>query len=121
MTSFVTRFKTDDIVQKIDAELRADIGRSFPNVGQEEGDDLMALLIRIAIECNQQFFFIIDEWDAICREFPPGSEAMDSYVNWLRRMFKSADAMRVFAGVYMTGILPIKKYKTESALNNFQE
>jgi hypothetical protein len=46
---------------------------------------------------------------------------MDSYVSWLRGMFKSIDAMRVFAGVYMTGILPIKKYKTESALNNFQE
>ena len=27
----------------------------------------------------------------------------------------------VFAGVYMTGILPVKKYKTESALNNFIE
>ena len=121
MTSFVTRFKTDDIVQKMDAELRADIGRAFPDTEQEEGDDLMALLIRIAIERKQQFIFIIDEWDAICREFPTGSEAMDRYVGWLRRMFKSAEAMRVFAGVYMTGILPIKKYKTESALNNFQE
>ena len=121
LTSFVSRFRTDDIVQKMDAELRADIGRAFPDVQQEEGDDLMALLIRIAIEQKQQFIFIIDEWDAICREFTPGTEAMDSYVSWLRRMFKSAEAMRVFAGVYMTGILPVKKYKTESALNNFQE
>mgnify|MGYP004444911213 CR=1 FL=1 len=46
---------------------------------------------------------------------------MDDDVNFLRRMFKSAEAQRVFAGVYMTGILPIKKYKTESALNNFRE
>lgn len=30
-------------------------------------------------------------------------------------------AYRVFAGVYMTGILPIKKYNTQSALNNFVE
>ena len=36
-------------------------------------------------------------------------------------MFKSQEAARVFAGVYMTGILPIKKYKTESGLNNFIE
>jgi hypothetical protein len=36
-------------------------------------------------------------------------------------MFKSQQGMRVFAGVYMTGILPVKKYKTESALNNFTE
>ena len=46
---------------------------------------------------------------------------MDAYVSWLRRMFKSQQAMRVFAGVYMTGILPVKKYKAESALNNFEE
>ncbi|MBR5651416.1 MAG: AAA family ATPase, partial [Bacteroidales bacterium] len=67
------------------------------------------------------FIFIIDEWDAICREYAPGTQAMDRYVGWLRRMFKSQEAARVFAGVYMTGILPIKKYKTESALNNFIE
>ena len=36
-------------------------------------------------------------------------------------MFKSGNTSQVFAGVYMTGILPIKKYKTESALNNFIE
>jgi hypothetical protein len=29
--------------------------------------------------------------------------------------------MSTFAGVYMTGILPIKKYNTQSALNNFHE
>jgi len=47
--------------------------------------------------------------------------AMDDYVNWLRRMFKSGTAADVFSCVYMTGILPIKKYKTQSALNNFTE
>ena len=121
MTSFVTRFRTDEIVLKMDAELRKDISAAYPDVQQEEDDDLMALLIRIAVAHGQQFIFIIDEWDAICREFPAGSDAMDDYVAWLRRMFKAVEANGVFAGVYMTGILPIKKYKTESALNNFQE
>ena len=121
LSDFVTRYKTDDIVQKMDAELRADIGRAYPDVLQEEGDDLMALLFRIAVKYQQQFIFIIDEWDAICREFAPGSEAMDSYVSWLRRMFKGGLTQQTFAGAYMTGILPVKKYKTESALNNFQE
>ena len=65
--------------------------------------------------------FIIDEWDAICREFKAGTHAMDEYVSWLRRMFKGSNSPQVFVGVYMTGILPIKKYKTESALNNFIE
>ena len=70
---------------------------------------------------GEKFIFIIDEWDAICREFAPGTKAMDAYVNWLRRMFKDISGSYVFAGVYMTGILPMKKYKTESALNNFIE
>ena len=74
-----------------------------------------------ADERRQRFIFIIDEWDAICREYEPDTMEMDLYIDWLRRMFKSADAVRVFAGVYMTGILPIKKYKTQSALNNFTE
>ena len=121
ITSFVTRFRTDEIVLKMDAELRKDISVAYPDVQQEEDDDLMALLIRIAVAHGQQFIFIIDEWDAICREFPAGSDAMDDYVAWLRRMFKAVEANGVFAGVYMTGILPVKKYKTESALNNFQE
>ncbi|MBR1484995.1 MAG: AAA family ATPase, partial [Prevotella sp.] len=78
-------------------------------------------LLRVSIARQQQFIFIVDEWDAICREYEPGTKEMDHYVDWLRKMFKSADAVRTFAGVYMTGILPIKKYKTESALNNFTE
>ena len=51
----------------------------------------------------------------------PDTKPMDEYINWLRRMFKDVSAIDAFAGVYMTGILPIKKYKTQSALNNFQE
>ena len=121
MTNFVSRYKDDDIVDKIEAALLKDVGEAYADVPVEEGDSLMDYLLRVHIAKDEQFVFIIDEWDAICREFAPGTRAMDDYVGWLRRMFKSQDAMRVFAGVYMTGILPIKKYKTESALNNFQE
>ena len=121
MTAFVTRFHDDSIVEKIDAELRADVLRLYADVEVRPEDDLMGCLIRITEKTGDRFFFIIDEWDAICREFKQGTSAMDRYVNWLRRMFKEVNASRVFAGVYMTGILPIKKYKTESALNNFIE
>ncbi len=121
MTAFVTRFHDDSIVEKIDAELRADVLRLYADVEVRPDDDLMGCLIRITEKTGDRFFFIIDEWDAICREFKQGTSAMDRYVNWLRRMFKEVNASRVFAGVYMTGILPIKKYKTESALNNFIE
>lgn len=121
ITNFVSTYKTDDIVGKIDATLLADVSKAYPDVPVAQEDSLMDYLLRVSLEKHEQFVFIIDEWDAICREFAPGSKAMDDYVGWLRRMFKSQDAFRVFAGAYMTGILPVKKYKTESALNNFIE
>ena len=121
MTDFVSRYKGDDIVDKIDAALLADVSKAYQDVPMEEDDCLMDYMLRVSETKQQQFVFIIDEWDAICREFSPGTTAMDAYVGWLRRMFKSQQAMRVFACAYMTGILPVKKYKTESALNNFAE
>ena len=121
LTSFISEKKDDDIVDKMDAALLADVTKAYPNVPVESGDRLMDFLLRVIEATGESFVFIIDEWDAICREYAPGTEVMDRYVGWLRRMFKSQDAVRVFAGVYMTGILPIKKYKTESALNNFIE
>ncbi len=121
MTYFVTRYHDEDIVGKIDKAVREDVMKAYPQVEPQDDDDLMDGLSRIAQETGERFVFIIDEWDAICREFIHGTSAMDRYVSWLRRMFKSLNAMNVFAGVYLTGILPIKKYKTESALNNFIE
>ena len=121
MTSFVTRYHDENIVAQIEAKLKADVQSAYPDAEYVAEDDLMDCLVRVVSDSGRPFIFIIDEWDAICREFRPGSQAMDGYVNWLRRMFKEVNANRVFAAVYMTGILPIKKYKTESALNNFTE
>ena len=121
MTDFVSIYKTDDIVEKIDAALLADVSQAYPDVPVAQNDWLMDYLLRVSEAKQEHFVFIIDEWDAICREFAPGTKAMDTYVGWLRRMFKSQQAMRVFACAYMTGILPIKKYQTESAMNNFTE
>lgn len=121
LTNFTTRFKDESIMYHVQKELKDDIHEAYPDVPVKDEEDLMAYLIRVATSTQQQFIFIIDEWDAICREFTTGSQAMDEYVSWLRRMFKGSNSPQVFAGVYMTGILPIKKYKTESALNNFIE
>ncbi|MCQ2232960.1 MAG: ATP-binding protein, partial [Paludibacteraceae bacterium] len=71
-------------------------------------------------------------WDAICREFPGRRKfkdtpdnveptEIDEYVMFLRNMFKSQGTDEVFVGVYLTGILPMIKFNTESALNNFDE
>lgn len=119
LTSVISEKKEENIVDTMDAELLADVSKAFADIPVEPKDRLMDYLLRVSEAKNQQFIFIIDEWDAICREYALGTEVMDRYVGWLRRMFKSVDGARVFAAVYMTGILPIKKYKTESALNNF--
>ena len=121
MTNFVTKYKDGSIVEKLDAALLDDVSKAYPDVPVTEKDGLMDYLLRVNEAKEEHFVFIIDEWDAICREFKPGTKGMDDYLNWLRLMFKSQDGMRVFAGVYMTGILPVKKYKTEPALNNFLE
>lgn len=123
ITDFTTQFKDDPtIIDKMQEALKADISDAYPNIIPDDfNDDFMEMLIRINQATGDSFIMVIDEWDAICREFESGSKVMDSYVNWLRRMFKGSNTLRVFAGVYMTGILPIKKYNTESALNNFVE
>ena len=122
MSNFTSRFHgNDNIVEEIKKALWNEIIPQYPDVRVDETNDLMDMLTKIAQHTGESFILIIDEWDAICREFSPGSSAMDNYVGWLRRMFKSVNANDAFAAVYMTGILPIKKYKTESALNNFVE
>ena len=121
LTNFTTRFKDDSIMEHVQKELIADVQKAFPDIPVMDDDDLMSYLVRVTEFTQQPFIFIIDEWDAICREFKAGTHAMDEFVSWLRRMFKGSNSPQVFAGVYMTGILPIKKYKTESALNNFIE
>ncbi len=121
LSDFVTRYKDAHIVPHIEAELKEDFQATYPDVAIHDNDDVMKYLFRIVEKTGEPFIFIIDEWDAICREFQSGSQAMDEYVNWLRRLFKGGLSSKVFAAAYMTGILPIKKYKTESALNNFTE
>ena len=66
MTAFVTRFRDEGIVARIQQELTKDILEAYPQVRVDEEDDLMKVLIRITAETKQQFVMIIDEWDAIC-------------------------------------------------------
>ena len=121
MSDFVTEIKDVTIVKQMQQTLKEDIHTAYPDVEMKESESLMSFLIRINERTRQKFIFIIDEWDAVCREFDKQPEVMNEYVDWLRRLFKSGQSEIVFAGVYMTGILPIKKYNTESALNNFKE
>ncbi len=119
---FTTNLKSQSgqIVHEMNDALSQELIEIFPDVQINGADSLPAQLLTVVEHTHKQFIFIIDEWDAICREIGD-EDVMRQYVDWLRSMFKTSYTDRIFAGVYMTGILPIKQYNTESALNNFEE
>ena len=122
LTSFITRYRSDEtLVDRIQREVKDDVLDAYRDVKVKEEDDLMATLLKIAVQTGDRFIFLIDEWDAILRECGSDKRVVEEYIDLLRRLFKGDDTFRVFAGAYMTGILPIKKYRTQSALNNFRE
>ena len=122
MTDFTTRFRNErEIVKIMQQEIMDDVLKIFPDTEVKDRDDLMSILYRICESTGERFVMIIDEWDAILREMGSDDYITTSYVDLLRRLFKGSGSNIVFACAYLTGILPIKKYNTESALNNFRE
>ncbi len=122
ITDFTTQQEgRRDVVSDIQDKVIDDIKKAYPDIECVSGFDLMDFLIEIHAHTGEKFIMIIDEWDAVCRDFLTQSELVNRYINFLRRLFKGGNTSTVFAGVYMTGILPIKKYGTQSALNDFCE
>ena len=70
---------------------------------------------------GEPFIFIMDEWDLIYREYRNETALQEKFIEFLRGLFKSKSGQGCFALAYLTGILPIKKYNSQSALNNFKE
>ncbi len=71
---------------------------------------------------GKQFIAIIDEWDAPIRDEESTELSQKAYLDFLRGMFKNGTMTRqIFTGVYMTGILPIKKDGSQSPLADFEE
>ncbi|WP_281509185.1 AAA family ATPase [Thomasclavelia cocleata] len=79
---------------------------------------LVRVLNDIYSQTHKTFIFIIDEWDCIFREYSQNKEAQNQYLDFLRNLLKEKPYIEL---AYMTGILPIKKYGTHSALNMFDE
>ena len=63
----------------------------------------------------------MDEWDLVYREYRHDEPLQKAFINLLKDLFKSDDGYACFALAYLTGILPIKKYNSQSALNGFDE
>jgi len=122
ITDFTTRYRNDkNIVERIQKDVKAEIKVVLNEASINDDDDLMAALVKVYNRDNQKFVIIIDEWDAILREFDDDKTVKNAFIDLLRRLFKGSESDKIFAGAYITGILPIKKYNTESALNNFRE
>ena len=102
------------MTRKISEEFR----KTYP---ESVGDNIAELIASAAETYQTKFIIIIDEWDAIFREAKNNTEIQTKYVTLLRSLFKTPVTDKMFALAYMTGILPIKKYGTESALTNFRE
>lgn len=79
------------------------------------------MLSQINAQTGKRFIVIIDEWDVLIRDEANNQSVQEEYINFLRGLFKGSSATRYIALAYLTGILPIKKLKTQSALNNFEE
>ena len=89
----------------------------------KEDDSLNDFLLRcVEAENGKPFIFIIDEWDAMIREAKDDPVAQEAYLNLLRGWFKNENfTPKAVAAAYMTGILPIKKDGSQSAISDFKE
>lgn len=122
ITSFRRPGETSlDMLQRLNRDVIVELRNEYPEILSDDASYLPHALADINNKTGASFVIIIDEWDAIFREDKYGTEAQTEYVELLRGLFKGELPKKFIKLAYMTGILPIKKYGTESALNNFDE
>ena len=102
--------------EKIGRELRA----SWPEETEGSGT-IQEMMARINDKTGIQFIVSLDEWHAIYRTDEKNEKAQEAWIEFLRALFKGTSAKRYIALAYMTGVLPIRNYASESPLNNFYE
>ena len=118
ISSFWDDFK-QNIVEKIQEYVVDELKQEFVDK-VDFTKKLSVVLMSIYNVTNTPFIIIIDEWDCIIRN--SGDEKLiHKYLQFLHSLFKSEESKSFLALAYITGILPIKKIKDESALNNFTE
>lgn len=111
----------DNIVKHVTEAVLDELREVYPDVLPLEVSGLPDALSRIKDKVGQKFVVIIDEWDVLIRDEAANKKAQEDYINFLRGMFKGIEPTKYIQLAYLTGILPIKKEKTQSALNNFDE
>lgn len=104
---------TKNVINELNAE--------FPGMLAEDTNTLYEALSCINEASGKKFIIIIDEWDVLIRDESANQAVQEEYINFLRGMFKGIEPTKYLHLAYLTGILPIKKVQTQSALNNFDE
>lgn len=111
----------EQIVSFMQSQVIEELLEIYPDIVDKDEKSLANALFTINNATDEQFIVIIDEWDCLFREAKDNKSLQDEYVRFLRAMFKGAASDAFIKLAYITGILPIKKYGTQSALNNFRE
>lgn len=93
--------------------LRDDILDAYPELRNRDFRKISDMLAAT----NDEFIFIIDEWDYIFNH-NLYTENQADFLEFLRDLLKDRPYVAL---AYMTGVLPVKRYSTGSALNMFKE
>lgn len=117
-----------ETVPKID-EIAFLQARITSEIRAEYGEDVVCELFRdtllrmVSHNRGRKIIWIMDEWDLYFRENEQDELLLSRYLSMLRGLFKTSDGFteKVFAGAYLTGIIPMKKIKGHSAVSSFQE
>ena len=107
-----------ELISRFGRLIIRDLKNEYPDVDYFDDTDVIECMQDVYAQKKQPFIIIIDEWDCIFREYKEDTEAQKLYLNFLRDLLKDKAYVHL---AYMTGILPIKKYGTHSALNMFDE
>ncbi len=124
VTGFIydSKISGRSVLEEIRCLLIDELREAFPDCIPMEEKNLSRALYYVVSHGHEKFVFVIDEWDALFREFKEDKQLQEDYILFLRSLFKNKDLTdETIAAAYMTGILPIKKYGTESALTDFME
>jgi hypothetical protein len=120
MTFFISTLEeNEDLIESIEKKVIEDLSDSFPETKNDR--KLIDSFYKVVTSTGNKLILVIDEWDAPFRECKGDKEILEKYLNLLRSLFKSSFTDILFDSVYMTGILPIKKYGHESAMSDFFE
>ena len=111
----------DCLVGYIQSSIIEELNREFAGILQQDMESLADALSHINQATGRKFIIIIDEWDVLIRDEAANSSVQEEYINFLRSLFKGTEPTKFLRLAFLTGILPIKKVKTQSALNNFDE